>query len=164
MNAVKKFHRHLPGATFEMHTDHKPLGSLSRAEIWNTKLQRWAFQIIECGAPIKYHTGKLNIRAGMLSWMATIQPIPELQFFALSATPEISCSNNIDPKRLAILWQQEFANEWVEAKQQLDTSPWITEDNIYSLAESYLRAGRYFRLIHPRDCLKSLGGWSCCLC
>ena len=64
--SLKKFHPYLWGAEFEIHTDHKPLKSLFQSEIKNTKLQRWAVQISEYGAPILYHPGKLNIRADFL--------------------------------------------------------------------------------------------------
>ena len=65
--SLKKFHCYLYGAKFEIHTDHKPLKSLFQDEQKNSKLQRWAIQIAEYGAPILYHPGKLNVRADMLS-------------------------------------------------------------------------------------------------
>ena len=58
---------YLTGAEFVIYTDHKPCLALFQSEIKNTKLQRWAIQISDFGAPIKYRKGKNNIRADMLS-------------------------------------------------------------------------------------------------
>ena len=45
--ALKKFDAYLHGASIIIKTDHKPLRSLFKSEIKNTKLQRWAIQISE---------------------------------------------------------------------------------------------------------------------
>ena len=94
--ALKKLHAYLWGATFEIHTDHKPLLSLFLSEIKNTKIQRWAIQISEYGAPIKYHPGKLNVRADMLSRAqmadvcATLPTLPIDEENSLTTTPYLA--------------------------------------------------------------------------
>ena len=131
--ALKKFHPYLWGAVFEILTDHKPLKSLFSAEIRNTKLQRWAIQISEHGAPIKYHPGKLNIRADMLSRIAAVRPAPDELTFDLSATPEIWRLDNIEPRQLSSTQQTEFADAWVEAEQEFD-APRITSKTVSYIA------------------------------
>ena len=76
--ALKKLRSYLWGATFEILTDHKPLKSLFADEIANTKIQRWAIQISEFGAPIRYKCGKDNARADMLSRARIPTPLPVL--------------------------------------------------------------------------------------
>ena len=65
--ALQKLRPYLWGSKFKIITDHKPLKSLFLSEIANTKLQRWAVQISEFGAPIRYKAGTDNVRADMLS-------------------------------------------------------------------------------------------------
>ena len=54
----------------------KPLIPFFQSEIANTKLQRWAVQISEFGAPIRYKAGKDNARADMLSHARIPDKIP----------------------------------------------------------------------------------------
>ena len=76
--ALKKLRTYLWGANFEIITDHKPLKALFADEIDNTKHQRWAIQISEFGAPIRYRCGKDNARADMLSRVRIPEPLPVL--------------------------------------------------------------------------------------
>ena len=71
--APQKLRCYLWGSKFEIITDHKPLKSLFQSEIPNKKIQRWAVQISEFGAPIKYKAGKDNARADMLTVALTSQ-------------------------------------------------------------------------------------------
>jgi hypothetical protein len=151
--ALRKFHPYLWCATFEVHTDHKPLKSLFTAEIHNTKLQRWAIQISEYGCPIKYHPGKLNIRADMLSRISSVQPAPVLPSeFILSEVPDLWHIDDIDVSELIRAQKDEFPDELIEAQQDVDASPYVIESNIlYSLAEPHKYAGRYPRLLLPQS-------------
>ena len=93
----------------------------------------------------------------MLSRIAAIREALETLSFYLSATPEIWQLDNIDPTQLSILQQQEFADEWMGAEQELDSSPYDIENGIlYSLAEPYKRAGRYSRLMLPHRCRQQI--------
>ena len=65
--ALQKLRPYLWGSTFEIFTDHKPLLSLFKQEVKNTKIQRWAVLISEFGAPISYIKGKKNIKADLFS-------------------------------------------------------------------------------------------------
>ena len=76
--ALQKLRPYLWGATFEIITDHKPLKSLFSQEIANSKIQRWAVQIAEFGAPIRYKCGQDNARADMLSRVRSYQPLSVL--------------------------------------------------------------------------------------
>ena len=146
--ALKKLHPYLWGASFEIHTDHKPLKSLFSAEIRNTKLQRWAIQISQYGCPIFYHPGKLNIRADMLSRIAAITPLDE--YIYPDDAPTAWATDHINSVDLPLLQQKEFADEWVEAQQDIDDSPFAIEAGLlYSLAEPHKNAGRYPRLMLP---------------
>ena len=151
--ALRKFHPYLWCASFEVHTDHKPLKSLFTAEIRNTKLQRWAIQISEYGCPIKYHAGKLNIRADMLSRIASVQPdpVPQAQLL-LAEVPDVWRVDGIHRDELIRAQKAEFPDEIVEAGQDDDTTPFILEgDILYSLAEPHRYAGRYPRLVLPQS-------------
>lgn len=150
--ALRKFHCYLWGAKFEIHTDHRPLRSLFKAEIKNAKIQRWALNISAYSAPILYHPGKLNIRADMLSRICTVQAIPEQPKFELNSTPEIWRLDKIDPNELSRLQQEEFLDQWIEAGQEMDISPFHVDNGVlYSLAEPYPRAGRYSRVMLPHS-------------
>lgn len=65
--ALQKLRPYLWGAQFTVFTDHKPLLSLFKAEVKNTRVQRWAMLISEFGCSIEYRKGRNNIRADMLS-------------------------------------------------------------------------------------------------
>lgn len=148
--ALKKFHAYLWGAEFEIHTDHKPLRSLFRSEIKNTKLQRWAIQISEYGAPILYHPGRLNIRADTLSRISAIQPL--VQAVPPVDAPDVWKTDNIDPAQLLQLQQEQFASEYTEASQDLDETRYIVEGGIlYTFAEPQHNAGRYMRVLLPQQ-------------
>lgn len=145
--ALKKLHVYLWGARFEIHTDHKPLTSLFRAEIKNTKVQRWAIQIAEYGAPILYHPGKKNIRADMLSRICTLTPTTEY------ILPEVSIPWGVDGLDLPTVMKdqkREFPSERLEAQQELDSSGYILlEDILYATQEPHPAAGVYPRLVLP---------------
>ncbi len=153
--ALKKLHPYLWGSSFEIHTDHKPLKSLFSAEIHNTKLQRWAIQISEYGAPILYHQGKLNVRADMLSRIASVRPAePVLQ---LSDPPAAWQADELDPKTLRGAQLLYFPDEILEASQDLDESPYFLKGGLlYSQAEPYKNAGRYPRLVLPQPFRQSV--------
>ena len=55
---LAKLRPYLWGADFKIFTDHKPLLSLFKQEVKNTKIQRWAVLIAEFGAPILHIQGK----------------------------------------------------------------------------------------------------------
>ena len=146
--ALKRLHPYLWGAQFEIHTDHKPLKSLFSAEIRNTKLQRWAIQISEYGAPILYHPGKLNIRADMLSRIASVTPIEE--YIYPDDAPTTWATDHIDPTDLSEDQREEFPDQWIEAQQDLDDSSYTIESGLlYTLSEPYKHSGRYPRLVLP---------------
>ena len=73
--ALKKLRPYLHGATFTIVTDHKPLKCLFLSEIQNTKIQRWAVNIAEFGAPIEYRKGAYNVCADMLSRIRKKKPL-----------------------------------------------------------------------------------------
>lgn len=148
--ALKKFHPYLWGSTFEIHTDHKPLKSLFRSEIKNTKLQRWAIQISEYGAPILYHPGRLNIRADMLSRIAAIEPL--VQLMPEVDPPDVWKTDLIDPAELVTFQREQFPDAYTEASQDLDGSRYVIEQQLlYTLAEPSKHAGLYMRLLLPQQ-------------
>jgi hypothetical protein len=73
--ALKKLRPYLLGSQFCIFTDHKPLVSLFSSPIQNAKIQRWAIMLSEYGAQIRYHPGKDNIQADMLSRIRLPPPI-----------------------------------------------------------------------------------------
>lgn len=148
--ALKKFHAYLWGARFEIHTDHKPLKSLFQSEIKNTKLQRWAIQISEYGAPILYHPGKLNIRADMLSRIAAVESvvtdIPPID------VPDVWHTDHIDPNELSQLQREQFADAYVEASQDTDETRYVIEKGIlFTLAQPSTTSSRYMRVLLPQQ-------------
>lgn len=148
--ALKKFHPYLWGAKFEIHTDHKPLKSLFQSEIKNTKLQRWAIQISEYGAPILYHPGKLNIRADMLSRIDAVKPV--IQLVPPIFVPDVWKTDNIDPKELSERQHEQFTDAFIEASQDTDETRYFVEDGIlYTFAEPSQNAGRYMRVLLPQQ-------------
>lgn len=150
--ALKKFHPYLWGATFEIHTDHKPLKSLFQSEIKNSKLQRWAIQISEYGAPIKYHQGKLNVRADMLSRIAAVQEIPETIFETPVDIPTAWETDDIDVQNLVKFQSEQFHDQLIEAQNDEDESPFIVEDGVlYSIAPPYKGATAYPRALLPQQ-------------
>ena len=149
--ALKKFHPYLWGAKFEIHTDHKPLKSMFTSEIRNTKVQRWAINIAEYGAPILYHPGRLNIRADMLSRIAAVAP-PTPLIPTPRDVPAAWEADGIDPISLMKHQQDQFADQITEASQDTDETPYVMESGLlYSLAEPYKNAGRYMRLVLPQQ-------------
>ena len=77
VQALDRLQPYLWGAEFVIYTDHKPLTSLFRAEIRNTKIQRWAIQISEFGAPIRYKPGSKNISADLLSRISSVKRVSQ---------------------------------------------------------------------------------------
>ena len=65
--ALNKLRPYLWGSTFTIFTDHKPLIGLFKQPIRNPKVQRWAVQWAQSGAPIQHIKGKRNLRADLLS-------------------------------------------------------------------------------------------------
>ena len=154
--ALKKYHMYLWGAKFEIHTDHKPLLALFKSEVKNSKIQRWAIQISEYGAPIRYHPGKLNIRADMLSRIKTTGQIsniqPKIQPIPVTDPPEVWKTDNIDPRELIQLQRQQFEDQYTGASQDEDGCCYTVENGIlYSLAEPHPNAGLYHRLVLPQQ-------------
>ncbi|ELU10414.1 hypothetical protein CAPTEDRAFT_190467 [Capitella teleta] len=99
----------------------------------------------------RYHPGKLNIRADMLSRIAAINldPAPA-PAFDLQEIPEIWRADQIDPDELIRAQKDEFEDQWIEATQEQDASPFVIDSGIlYSLAEPHRHAGRYPRLMLP---------------
>ena len=76
--ALQKLRPYLWGSRFEIITDHKPLKSLFCQGIANSKIQRWAVQISEFNAPIRYKCGRDNARADMLSRAKIPEQLPIL--------------------------------------------------------------------------------------
>ena len=74
--SLQKLRPYLWGADFQIFTDHKPLKALFSQQIVNSKIQRWAVQISEFGAPIHYTDGKDNARADMLSRAVYHKSVP----------------------------------------------------------------------------------------
>jgi len=148
--ALKKFHAYLWGAKFEIHTDHKPLRSLFKSEIKNSKLERWSINISLYGAPIIYHPGKLNIRADMLSRIAAVQP--RIQTIPPDDIPDVWITDGIDANELAKRQREQFPDAFIEASQDTDETCYIVEQGLlYTLAEPSFRAGRYLRLLLPQQ-------------
>jgi len=150
--SLKKFHCYLHGAKFEIHTDHKPLKSLFQDEQKNSKLQRWSIQISEYGAPILYHQGKLNVRADMLSRIASVSP----QTTHLEVPKEIpmiwqtDCIDNLE--ELVKHQVDQFLGEREEAEVLLDESPYFLQDSIlYSLAPPFKGAAVQPRCVLPQQ-------------
>ena len=76
--ALQKLRPYLWGSRFEIITDHKPLKSLFCQGIASSKIQRWAVQISEFNAPIRYKCGRDNARADMLSRAKIPEQLPIL--------------------------------------------------------------------------------------
>lgn len=148
--ALKKLHVYLWGATFEIYTDHKPLRSLFKDEIKNSKLSRWAMQISEYQAPILYHQGKLNVRADMLSRIASVTPLPDPE--PTLDLPTVWETDHIDPLELVRLQHEQFPDYFIEASQGTDETRYIVEKGLlYTMAEPHRNAGIYPRLILPQQ-------------
>ena len=151
--SLKKFHAYLWGSKFEIHTDHKPLRSLFQSEIKSSKISRWSIQIQEYQAPIKYHPGKLNIRADMLSRIGAIEPQPEIALeMSPRDVPDVWVTDRIDPQNLVQFQREEFPNAFIEASQAVDDCPYVIEGGIlYTMREPSKNAGQYLRLMLPRQ-------------
>ena len=84
----------------------------------------------------------------MLSRIAAITLIDEYTY--PDNAPTAWATDHIDSVNLPHLQQSEFADEWVEAQQNRDDSPFaIKAGLLYSLAEPHKNAGRYPRLMLP---------------
>ena len=149
--ALKKFHAYLHGAEFKIKTDHKPLRSLFQSEIKNTKLQRWAIQISEYGAPIEYHPGKLNVAADMLSRIASATDIPCPQIQKVEP-PGVWDADGIDWSSLIKYQRDQFPNEFLEAEDASDESRYVTENYVlFTMAPPYPNADIYPRVLLPQQ-------------
>jgi len=147
--ALDHLKEYLWGANFVIYTDHKPLTSLFRAEIRNTKVQRWAIQISEFGAPIKYRPGKHNIRADMLSRISTIKiqsnetlnippedyPLPWKRF-------------GLDPNTMAQDQKAEQPDCWKKAETEQEGYV-IKHGYLYSQRSPTELADEHLRLVLP---------------
>ena len=146
--ALKKFHPYLWGSEFTIFTDHKPLKSLFKSEIKNTKLQRWAIQIAEYGAPIQHIPGKKNVHADALSRIAAVTPIPE--FTPPMVAPDDWRADLIDPEELARLQREEFPDEMQEAASDTDETRYIIEGGLlFTTAKPSVTSPLYLRLLLP---------------
>ena len=152
--SLKKFHCYLYGAKFEIHTDHKPLRSLFQDEQRNSKLQRWAIQISEYGAPIMYHPGKLNIRADMLSRIACVTSSPQTNHLETpKVIPTAWGTDGIDDLEELVRHQiEQFPGEREEAEADIDGSPYLVQDSIlYTMSPPFKGAGVLPRAVLPQQ-------------
>lgn len=146
--ALDHLKTYLWGAEFEIFTDHKPLTSLFRAEIRNTKVQRWAIQISEFGAPIKYRKGKHNVRADMLSRIASVQVKPEPVVYPPEEYPLPWQAFGLDPCEMSQEQQREFPDSWKMAESSSQGFV-IAHGYLYSNKEPFENAGKHLRLVTP---------------
>ena len=152
--ALKKLHCYLWGSKFEIHTDHKPLTALFRSEIKNTKIQRWAVQIAEYSAPILYHRGKLNVRADMLSRIASVNSTDpqEVEYEVIEDVPTPWTLDGLSPPEVHRQQLVEFPELVADAQTDLDENPYMLQGGLlYSLAEPHPQAGVYMRLVLPAE-------------
>lgn len=148
IHALKKFHTYLWGSQFAIYTDHKPLKSLFLAQIKNTKIQRWAIQISEYGAPIQHIPGKSNVHADALSRIAAVAPLPV--FVPPVNTPDDWRADQIDPKELARMQREEFPEEMEEAASDTDETRYLLEGGLlFTMAKPSATSPLYLRVMLP---------------
>jgi transposase InsO family protein len=132
--ALQKLRPYLWGAQFTVYTDHKPLLSLFKAEIKNTRVQRWAMLISEFGCKIEYRKGKTLVRADMLSRIRveTVQEIVE----------ELNCGQE---------QEMQFPTQWAKAQELVNDEYVIMEGQLYSVIPPFIGAEQYPRLMLPEQ-------------
>ena len=142
---------YLWGADFQIFTDHKPLTSLFRAEIRNTKIQRWAIQISEFGAPILYRKGKHNIRADMLSRIASVQikqePIERVEP-PVEEDPLPWHRDGLDPETMGQLQKTAYPDTWSQAGENGHV---INNGILYSTIKPTENSEQRLRLVLPPE-------------
>ena len=112
-------------------TDHKSLLSLFKAEVKNTKVQRWAILISEFSLTIKYREWKNNIHDDMLSRLETAAVFDSL------------------PDILATEQEQQFPDEWAQALDSMCEEYEIIEGKLYSCIPLRKGAANHPRLMTP---------------
>ena len=155
--ALDHLKEYLWGAQFVIYTDHKPLTSLFRSEIRNTKIQRWAVQISEFGAPIMYRPGKHNVRADMLSRIASINAAaqtPNAQAHQTGSNypkedyPLPWESHNLDPRTMSTEQKADFPSCW-EAGVNTQEGYVIAHGFLYSSRKPTDADDDHLRLVLP---------------
>ena len=140
---------YLWGAEFVVYTDHKPLTSLFKAEIKNTKIQRWSTQISEFNTCILYRPGPRNLRADMLSRIASVviktekmeKPPPE-------EYPLPWGKLKLDPASMAIDQQADFPDCWELGLANKEGYE-VKHNFLYSNKLPYDGADSHLRLVLP---------------
>ena len=111
--------------------------------IRNTKLQRWAIQIGEYGAPIEYHSGRLIVAADTLKNLRD------------SSTTQVWHpweTDNISYQELYHLQREEFKEQFLEADDASDETRYIVQDGIlHTMAPPYPEATPYPRVLLPHE-------------
>jgi hypothetical protein len=132
--ALKKLRPYLQGADFTILTDHKPLRSLFKCELKNSRCQRWAMQISEFNCTIQYRRGKHNVRADMLSRIRV--PMDSVQ--------ETLTAHNFSEEQRSV-----FAPEWEEAETGESEDYVVEAGELYSIRLPYPGAVGYPRIVLP---------------
>ena len=141
---LQKLRCYLWGSKFEIITDHKPLKSLFQSEIANTKLQRWAVQISEFGAPIRYKAGKDNARADMLSRARIPDKIP-----VCAVTWQLPLTfDGIKSTALIAAQKLEFPDIYSDAGH--DTDYILQNDILFSTKRPGYEHAHYPRVLLPK--------------
>ena len=65
--SCRKFHHHLWGVPFTIHTDHQPLVSVFKKKTKSPRMNRWAVEMQDYRFRIEYKAGKKNVVADQLS-------------------------------------------------------------------------------------------------
>ena len=95
--------------------------------------------------PYSYQ-GKLNIKADMLTCIASVTPVEE--YILPEEVPTPWSLDGINPQEAVQAQKEEFSNEPTEACQDMDDCPYVLQNGLlYSIAEPYRNAGRYPRLV-----------------
>ena len=157
--ALNKLRVYLLAADFVIYTDHKPLLSLFTKEMNNTKIQRWSVLIAEFGAKIKYHPGRLNIRADMLSRIRAPAGQGQVNTLVSFEQDEDKSENvseydllhldKIDREELKRLQKIEFSDEWDTAQDDEDDLLMIG-GILYSERRPYPCALEFPRILLPK--------------
>ncbi|MCP3887667.1 MAG: DDE-type integrase/transposase/recombinase [Desulfobulbaceae bacterium] len=158
VTALKKFRPYLYDAEATIYTDHKPLLSLFKGEIANTKIQRWAVLLAEYGFPIKYCPGRKNVRADLLSRIRP-QEIALIDADSEWVTPE-QVRDHLPPTTpvvaddlcmdtLFMAQVAEYQDEREDARNNEESRFVIINNILYSIARPKYDAPQYPRLVLP---------------
>ena len=158
--ALQKLRVYLYGAQFVVYSDHKPLLCLFSKSMNNTKIQRWAILLAEYGASIKYRPGKNNIRADMLSRIATptVAVIDSNQEYTdpVGGPADILDDllpfnmDGLDRQALSAAQQAEFPVLW--GKGDVEDSGYIINKQIlYSVWTPSTTSPEYPRIVLPSE-------------